>query len=160
MRLTLDNFSLWWKSKGVYTISFDGASKGNPGVVGDSGLVFSPDNEKIASFCWGLRICSNNQAECYSLLRACHLAKSIGLKEIQIFEDSEVLIKLLNSDSVAAATFSPTSVFHLNSGTPPYLDLLESKVEILASLSIFALKLSVRLVGWLRSVQCESRDRF
>ena len=58
--------------------------------------------------------------------------------------------------SVAAATFSPTSVFHLNSGTPPYLDLLESKVEFLASLSIFALKLSVRLVGWLRSVQCES----
>ena len=61
---------------------------------------------------------------------------------------------------VAAATFSPTSVFHLNSGTPPYLDLLESKVEILASLSIFALKLSVRGVGWLRSAQCESQDRF
>ena len=25
--------------------------------------------------------------------------------------------------------FSPNSVFHLNSGTPPYLDLLESKVQ-------------------------------
>ena len=59
-------------------------------------------------------------------------------------------------DSVYAATFSTTSVFHLISGTPPYLDLLESKVEILASLSIFVLKLSVRLVGWLRSVRCES----
>ena len=58
--------------------------------------------------------------------------------------------------SVAAATVSPTSVVHLNSGTPPYLDLLESKVEILVSLSIFALKLSVRLVGWLRPVHCES----
>ena len=36
--------------------------------------------------------------------------------------------------------------FHLNSGTPPYLDLLESKVEFLASLSVFALNLSVSVL--------------
>ena len=88
MRLTADNFPLWWKSKGVYTIFFYGASKGNPRVAGAGGLIFSPDNEKIASFSWGLGICSNNQAECYSLLRACHLAKNFGLKEIQIFGHS------------------------------------------------------------------------
>ena len=29
---------------------------------------------------------------------ACQISKKIGLKEIQIFGDSEVLIKLLNSD--------------------------------------------------------------
>ena len=33
------------------------------------------------------------------------------------------------SPLVAAATFSPTLVLHLNSGTPPYLDLLDSTVE-------------------------------
>ena len=99
VRLTANNFPLWWKSKGVYTIFFYGASKGNPGVAGVGGLIFSPDSEKITSLSSGLGICSNNQAECYILLRACHLAKNFGLKDIQIFEDSEVLIKLLNFES-------------------------------------------------------------
>ena len=99
LRLSSDNFSLWWKSKGVYTIFFNGASKGNRRIAGAGGLIFSLDNEKIYSFCWGLVICSNNQAESYNLLMSCQIAKNIGLKEIQIFGDSEVLIKLLNSDS-------------------------------------------------------------
>ena len=99
VRLSADIFSLWWKSKGVYTIFFDGASKGNPRIAGASGLIFSSDSEKISSFCWGLGIYSNNQAESYSLLMACQIAKNIGLKKIQIFGDSEVLIKLLNSAS-------------------------------------------------------------
>ena len=51
MRLTVDNFSLWWKSKGVYTIFFDGASKGNLGAAGAGSLIFSLHNEKISSFC-------------------------------------------------------------------------------------------------------------
>ena len=88
VRLTVDNFSFSWKSKGVYTIFFDGASKGNPGIAGAGGLIFSLDNEKICSFCWGLGICSNNQAENYYLLMACQIAKKIGIKEIQIFGDS------------------------------------------------------------------------
>ena len=99
VRLSTDNFSLWWQSKGVATIFFDGASKENPSVAGAGGLIFSPGNEKVSCFCWGLGICSNNQAENYSLLMACQVARKIGFKDIQIFRDSEVLIKLLNSAS-------------------------------------------------------------
>ena len=88
LRLSSDNFSLWWKSKGVYTIFFDGASKGNRGIAGAGGLIFSSDSEKISSFCWGLGFCSNNQAESYNLLMACQISKKIGIKEIQIFGDS------------------------------------------------------------------------
>ena len=39
---------------------------------------------------------SNNQEESYSLLKVCQIAKEIGYKSIQIFGDSELLIKLLN----------------------------------------------------------------
>ena len=98
LRLSTNIFSHWWKSKGVFTIFFDGASKGNPGVAGAGGLIYSPDNEKFFSFCWGLGFCSNNQAECYSLLMPCQIARQIGIKEIQILGDSKVLIKLLNSN--------------------------------------------------------------
>ena len=42
---------------------------------------------------------SNNQAEFYSLLQASQLAKNKGYKSIQIFGDSEILIKALNSSN-------------------------------------------------------------
>ena len=49
------------------------------------------------SFSWGLGFTSNNQAESYGLLKACHIAKELGFKSIQIFGDLELLIKTLNS---------------------------------------------------------------
>ena len=98
LRLSANIFSHWWKSKGVFTIFFDRASKGNPGVAGAVGLIYSPDSKKIFSFCWGLGFCSNNQVEFYSLLMAFQISRQIGIKEIQILGDSEVLIKLLNSN--------------------------------------------------------------
>ena len=43
---------------------------------------------------------SNNQAESYSLLKACLLAKEAGYKNIQVYGDFELLIKMLNSDGI------------------------------------------------------------
>ena len=39
---------------------------------------------------------SNNQEECYSLLKACQIAKEVRFQSIQIYGDSELLIKLIN----------------------------------------------------------------
>ena len=39
---------------------------------------------------------SNNQAEIYNLFMAIHIAKENGYKTVQIFGDSELLIKVLN----------------------------------------------------------------
>ena len=39
----------------------------------------------------------NNQVENYNLLMATQLAKEKGFKSVQIFGDSEMLIKYLNS---------------------------------------------------------------
>ena len=40
---------------------------------------------------------TNNQAEIYNLLQGIQLAKNKGYKSVQIFGDSEILIKALNS---------------------------------------------------------------
>ena len=40
---------------------------------------------------------SNNQAEGYSLLMASHLVSNKGYKSVQIFGDSDILIKSLNT---------------------------------------------------------------
>ena len=61
-------------------------------------MVISPDRLTESSFSWGLGIMSNNQVESYSLLKACLIAKEKGYKSIQFFGDSELLIKVLNSE--------------------------------------------------------------
>ena len=99
VRLPGEKFSLWWKNKGVATIFFDSAFKGNPGIVGADRLIFSSVSVIVSCYSWGLGNCSNNQVKSYILLMACQIAKKIGLKEIQIFGDLEVLLKLLNSAS-------------------------------------------------------------
>ena len=78
-------------------IFFDGASKGNPGILGAGGFVTSFDGLVEFSFRWGLEIMSNNQDECYNLLMVIQVAKENVFKSIQVFDDSEMLIKALNS---------------------------------------------------------------
>ena len=57
------------------------------------------------SFSWGLGQLSNNQAELYALLKAYQLATEAGHSNLQIFGDSELIIKVLNS---AAKFFHPS----------------------------------------------------
>ena len=42
----------------------------------------------------------NNQAESYTILKACQLAKEVGFKCIQVFGDTELFIKMLNSNGL------------------------------------------------------------
>ena len=91
-------FATWWKRNNSASIFFDGASKGNLGITGAGGLIISPDIMIETCFSWGLGTSSNNQAESYSLLKACQIAKETRYKSIQIFGDSWLLIKLLNSE--------------------------------------------------------------
>ena len=86
-----------WMSSSLATIFLDGASKGNLGISGVGGLVSSLDRLIESSFSWGLGIMPNNQDESYSLLKVCQIEKEKGYKSIQISDDSEMLIKVLNS---------------------------------------------------------------
>jgi len=84
---------------------FYGASKGNPGVSGVGGLVYSSGKLIKTSFSWGLGFMMNNQAESYGLLKSCQNAKELSHKSIQIFGDSDLLIKSLNSASQLGNTY-------------------------------------------------------
>lgn len=93
-----DAFSIWWRSKKLTTIFFDGASKGNPGTAGAGGIIYSTDGTLKDCFSWSLSQESNNQAEIYGLLKACQIARDQGVKQLQVFGDSEILIKKLNTE--------------------------------------------------------------
>ena len=74
-----------------------GASKGNPRISEAGSVIFSPNSQIESSFSRGLGFMSNNQSECYSLLMPCQIAKDKGYQSILIFDDSEILIKVINS---------------------------------------------------------------
>ena len=93
-------FSDWWQSKNKASIFFDGALKGNPGKAGAGGLIFYPGRKLETSFSSGIGKTTNNQPELFALLKAFQLAKEAGHNNLQIFGDSEIFIKTLNSDSM------------------------------------------------------------
>ena len=58
------------------------------GNVGAGGLIFYPGGRIEINFSWGLGQLTNNQAEIFSLPKACQLAKEAGHNNLQIFGDS------------------------------------------------------------------------
>lgn len=87
----------WWKNQGKVTIFFNGATKGNPRISGVRGTIYSTDGHKKDSFSWGLGHSTNNQAKILGLLKACQLAQRNRGENLQIFGDTEILIKILNT---------------------------------------------------------------
>ena len=100
VRLSANEFSKLWKTKNKVSIFFDAVSKGNPGKAGAGGLIFYLGGKLETSFSWGVGHITNNQAKLFALLKACQLAQEAGHNNFQIFGDSEIIIKILNSDSL------------------------------------------------------------
>ena len=72
---------------------FDGAARGNPGEAGFGLVVESGDQvEEIAGF---LGRTTNNVAEYSGLLAALTWAHDHGVEELQLFGDSELVVKQL-----------------------------------------------------------------
>ena len=59
-------------------------------------MIFYPGGKLQTNFSWGLGELSNNQVELYALLKSYQLAKEAGHNNLQIFGDSEIIIKFLN----------------------------------------------------------------
>jgi ribonuclease HI len=79
------------------TIHIDGGSRGNPGpasfayVIERSGQPVDEHAEKIGTT-------TNNVAEYTALVAALDRAAELGLKSVQIFSDSELLVKQMNGE--------------------------------------------------------------
>jgi ribonuclease HI len=91
-------FQDWWRRQGIASIFFNEASKGNLGNTRAGRVIYSSNGSRKDSFSWGLGQRTNNQAEILGLLKACQIVRKNGIKEIQVFGDSEILIKILNTN--------------------------------------------------------------
>ena len=63
IRLEEQEFIKWRSSLEDHCLFFDGASKGNPGVVGGGGVIISSNGSRAINLSWGLGQETNNKEE-------------------------------------------------------------------------------------------------
>ena len=81
----------------VVQIYADGGSRGNPGPAG-AGAVIMRGDEVVASVSEFLGYATNNVAEYTGLVRALEKAKELGLQQVEVLMDSELVVKQMNGE--------------------------------------------------------------
>ena len=73
----------------------DGASRGNPGPSGAGVVILANNGEQIFELSRFLDNGTNNEAEYKALIRGLSAAADVGIKRLQIFLDSELVVNQL-----------------------------------------------------------------
>ena len=79
----------------IYT---DGGSRGNPGPSGIGAVLLDENRGVVKELSKYIGQATNNQAEYQALIMALDEAKKIGVKEVDVFMDSELIVKQMNRE--------------------------------------------------------------
>jgi ribonuclease HI len=101
LRVLCQNFVLAGLNEREFSLTkifVDGASRGNPGPAA-AGVVFQDEKGKVLHLISRkIGVTTNNVAEYSALIFALQGALILGLKEVQIFTDSELLARQFSGD--------------------------------------------------------------
>jgi ribonuclease HI len=81
----------------------DGAARGNPGPAGAGAVILNPAGHVMAKIGKFLGESTNNVAEYTGLILGLKRAKAMGIKELDVFSDSELLVRQLAGDYAVKA---------------------------------------------------------
>lgn len=81
----------------------DGAARGNPGPAGAGAVIVSPDGHIVAKVGKYLGESTNNVAEYMGLILGLKRAKAIGIKELEVLSDSELMVRQLKGEYAVKA---------------------------------------------------------
>jgi ribonuclease HI len=76
----------------------DGASRGNPGPSGTGVLLLGPTDRQVLELSRFIDDATNNEAEYQALIRGLQAAEDLGFKNLQIFLDSELVVKQVRGE--------------------------------------------------------------
>jgi len=82
--------------EGVWSLYCDGASRGNPGQAGAGVLLVDSFGDIRVQYGEYLGRTTNNVAEYQALILGLKMARNLGVRKIQVFADSELLVRQLN----------------------------------------------------------------
>jgi ribonuclease HI len=80
---------------GLLRLFSDGAARGNPGPAGAGAVLMDAEGRVVARLGRFLGIQTNNYAEYMGLLLGLRHARTLGVKELEVLADSELLIRQL-----------------------------------------------------------------
>jgi len=80
---------------GAVRVHIDGASRGNPGPAGIGVLFLGPDGSAFERLHRGIGEATNNVAEYSALLAALERAAALGVTDLEVYSDSELLVRQL-----------------------------------------------------------------
>lgn len=83
------------QASGAARIHIDGAARGNPGPAGVGVLIIGPDGQVTERIHRSIGEATNNVAEYRALLLALERAEALGYTDLQVFSDSELLVRQL-----------------------------------------------------------------
>ena len=81
----------------------DGAARGNPGPAGAGAVILSPEGHIVAKIGKFLGDSTNNVAEYMGLILGLKRARAMGIKELEVYSDSELLVKQLAGEYAVKA---------------------------------------------------------
>jgi ribonuclease HI len=81
----------------------DGAARGNPGPAGAGAVIISPEGHIVARVGKFLGEETNNVAEYMGLIIGLKRAKAMGIKELDVLADSELVVKQLSGEYAVKA---------------------------------------------------------
>ena len=73
----------------------DGAARGNPGLAGAGAVLVEPSGQVVDKLGKFLGRQTNNYAEYMGLLMGLKRARELGVREVEVFADSELMIRQL-----------------------------------------------------------------
>ncbi len=92
----------------VFEIYVDGASRGNPGVAGAGAVIKDQEGNVIKRLKKYLGTATNNEAEYQALIMALQEARSMNIRSISVFADSELVVKQVKGEyKVKSLTLKP-----------------------------------------------------
>ena len=83
----------------MYSLYFDGASKGNPGNAGYGSVLYNADGHEIdcvSGFCQQAQ--TNNYAEYEGLVAGLRLALKHGIQRLKVYGDSKLVIEQMKGN--------------------------------------------------------------
>ncbi len=80
----------------MYKLYFDGASKGNPGRSAFGGIIYNNYGEIVKQYKVDCGVGTNNRAEYLGALTGIKEAHELGITQLEVFGDSELVIRQLS----------------------------------------------------------------